>query len=132
MGDDHGVAATGERADSRFPRRVYDVGDEPDARASLANERTFLAWIRTGLALAASGVALEALDLDVRPGLRLTAALLLVALSAVAPVLAWFRWAAVERALRLRRPLPASPLGPLVALGAAVAAVLVLVGLLTA
>lgn len=34
-------------------------GDEPDIdyRFSLANERTFLAWIRTALALVAGGVA---------------------------------------------------------------------------
>ncbi|MGY1773794.1 YidH family protein [Blastococcus sp. SYSU D00813] len=124
------MPGTGE--DARFPRGVYGVGEEPDARASLANERTFLAWIRTGLALAAGGVALEALDLAVQPGLRLAAALLLVVLGALAPALAWARWAAVERALRLRRALPASLLGPLVALGAAVAAALVLAGLLTA
>jgi putative membrane protein len=37
----------------RFPRWVYGAGDEPDARFSLANERTFLAWIRTSLALSA-------------------------------------------------------------------------------
>ncbi len=116
----------------RFPRRVYGVGEEPDARASLANERTFLAWVRTGLALAAGGVALEALDLPVRDGLRLAAALLLVALGTVTPVLAWARWAAVERALRLRRPLPASLLGPAVAAGTAVAGALVLVGLAAA
>jgi putative membrane protein len=116
----------------RFPRSVYAVGDEPDARASLANERTFLAWIRTGLALAAGGVALEALDLDVQPGLRLAAALVLVALGALAPALAWVRWAAVERALRLRSPLPVSLLGPVVALGTAIASTLVLAGLLTA
>ncbi|WP_409330911.1 YidH family protein [Trujillonella humicola] len=117
---------------TRFPRHVYGVGDEPDARASLANERTFLAWIRTGLALAAAGVALEALDLPIQQGLRLAAALLLVALGTLAPVLAWTRWGATERALRLRRPLPASVLGPVVALGAALSGALVLIGLVAA
>ena len=52
----------------RFPRRVYGVGTEPDARFSLANERTFLAWIRTALALIAAGVALEAFVLPIAPG----------------------------------------------------------------
>ncbi|MGY1815848.1 YidH family protein [Blastococcus sp. SYSU D00820] len=116
----------------RFPRSVYDVGEEPDPRFSLANERTFLAWIRTGLALSAAGVALEALDLDVRPGLRLAAAVVLVVLGAAVPVLAWGRWGSTERALRLGRRLPGSALAPLVAAGAAVAGVLVLAGLLTA
>ena len=36
-----------------------------DPRVPLALERTFLAWIRTSLALLAGGVALEALDLPV-------------------------------------------------------------------
>ena len=34
----------------RWPSRVYAHGHEPDPRFSLANERTFLAWIRTALA----------------------------------------------------------------------------------
>lgn len=44
----------------RFPASVYRVGDEPDPRFSLANERTFLAWIRTSLGLTAGAVAMEA------------------------------------------------------------------------
>ena len=46
----------------RFPRQVYGHGEDPDPRFSLANERTFLAWIRTTLALLAAGVALEAVE----------------------------------------------------------------------
>ena len=34
-------------------------GDDPDYRFTLANERTFLAWIRTALALLAGGVLLH-------------------------------------------------------------------------
>ena len=34
------------------PSDPRGVGDEPDYRFTLANERTFLAWIRTALALA--------------------------------------------------------------------------------
>ena len=58
--------------------------------------------------------------------------LLLVALGTGTPVLAWTRWAAIERALRHRRPLPSSALGPVVAVGAAVAGLLVLIGLAAA
>lgn len=43
-------------ADKRWPRSVFGVGDEPDARFTFANERTFLAWIRTSLALLAGAV----------------------------------------------------------------------------
>lgn len=34
-------------------------GKEPDYRFTLANERTFLAWVRTGLALLAGGLLLD-------------------------------------------------------------------------
>jgi len=58
---------------SRFPARLYREGSEPDPRFSLANERTFLAWLRTALALLAAGVALEALEIPEDPTLRFTA-----------------------------------------------------------
>ena len=48
---------------ARFPGSVYGTGEEPDPRFSMANERTFLAWIRTSLAFIAGGVALETFDL---------------------------------------------------------------------
>jgi putative membrane protein len=38
-----------------FP--LEDVGNGPDYRLSLTNERTFLAWIRTALTLVAGGLA---------------------------------------------------------------------------
>jgi putative membrane protein len=93
---------------TRFPRSVYGTGDEPDPRFSLANERTFLAWNRTALALIAGGVALEALGLDLQPTLRLAASLVLIAAGLVVPVLAWFEWGRTERALRTAAPLPGS------------------------
>lgn len=116
--------------DRRFPRSVFGRGQEPDARFSLANERTFLAWIRTSLALLAGGVALEALDLPVQPQWRLAASLLLIALGIVAPVQAWSGWMRAERAMRERRPLPAPVLSGPLAAGVALAGVLVLIGLL--
>lgn len=109
---------------ARFPQSVYRTGDEPDARFSLANERTFLAWNRTALALIAGGVALEALGLDLQPGLRLAASLVLIAAGLVVPVLAWFEWGRTERALRSGSPLPGS------ATSVALAVTIVLVGAL--
>ena len=52
--------STAGRTGRRRPGWVYGRGHEPDVRFSLANERTFLAWIRTALALLAAGVALDA------------------------------------------------------------------------
>ncbi|HEY0187240.1 MAG TPA: DUF202 domain-containing protein [Cellulomonas sp.] len=122
----------GPPADRRLPRTVFRRGEEPDARFSLANERTFLAWIRTALALLAAGVALEALDLPLHTGLRRAAAVLLVALGVLAPVQAWTGWARTERALRERRPLPAPAFSGPLAVGLLVVGVLVLLGLLLA
>jgi inner membrane protein YidH len=119
-----------ERVDRRFPRRVYGTGKEPDPRFSLANERTFLAWMRTSMALLASGVALEALDLPVAEGVRLASALVFIVLGLLAPVQAWFGWMTTERALRQSRPLPSQGLSLVMAVGTAVAGLLVLIGLL--
>ncbi len=114
---------------ARFPRFVYGAGSEPDARFSLANERTFLSWIRTGLAMSAAGVALEALKLPIASGLRLASALILVGLGVLTPLLAWLRWASLERGMRLSQPLPSPLLGPVLTVGTAVASALVLIGL---
>jgi putative membrane protein len=119
-----------DRVDRRFPRRVYGTGEEPDPRFSLANERTFLAWMRTSMALLAAGVALEALDLPIAEGVRLASALVFIVLGLLAPAQAWFGWVATERALRQSRPLPSPRLSVVMAAGTVVAGVLVLIGLL--
>lgn len=99
-------------------------------RFSLANERTYLAWIRTSLAMLAAGIALEALRLPIEPGFRIAASLVFIVLGALAPLQAWVGWMRVERALRAGRSLPAPVLaGPLGA-GTFIGAVLLLVGLL--
>ena len=98
----------------RWPHWVDDAGEEPDPRFTLANERTFLAWVRTALAMLAGGVALHALGLPDTTWLRSTLAILLVLLGAAVTVFAMVRWARVERALRNRTPLPAFNLGVLV------------------
>lgn len=92
----------------RFPASVYGIGEEPDPRFSMANERTFLAWTRTALALIAGGVALEVLGLDLHPGFRLAASLLLIVAGTIFAPLAWVEWMRAERALRQSRPLPSA------------------------
>ncbi|GAA3465034.1 YidH family protein [Saccharothrix longispora] len=119
-------------ASRRFPAWVYRDGAEPDPRFSLANERTFLAWVRTALALIAGGVALDALALPLHPGPRLAASLLLLVLGFGAALHAWLGWARTERAMRRGEPLPSpGPAVPL-AIGVAVVAVLVAVAALVA
>lgn len=103
----------------RWPGRVFDVGDEPDPRFSLANERTFLAWIRTSLALIAAGVAVAAFVHDIPGALRRTVAVVLIVTGAVCSTAAFQRWMSSERALRTGRPLPAPALAPVLAYGLA-------------
>ncbi|MDQ0744958.1 putative membrane protein [Clavibacter sp. B3I6] len=118
--------------DRRFPRSVYREGVEPDVRFTLANERTFLAWIRTSLALLAGGVALEALGLGLQPGFRLAASIVLIATGILAPAQAWIGWMRTERALRRDRPLPSAALSLPLGIAVVAAGVLVLLGVLTA
>jgi putative membrane protein len=89
----------------------------------LANERTFLAWIRTSLALLAGGVAVEAFMADLfGPELRKTLAVLLLVLALFLSGGSFFRWVNVERAMRHRAPLPLPWIAPLLAVGGAVVA----------
>lgn len=96
---------------TRRPRSVYDAGEEPDPRFSLANERTFLAWVRTALALMAGSVALHSLGVPASGPLRDALVVALAVAAATTTALAYRRWALVERALRERAALPAFGLG---------------------
>ena len=116
--------------DERSPSSVYGVGEDPDPRFSLANERTFLAWIRTSLALIAGGVALEVFDVPMHPTLRLVTALVLIIAGIGSPLQAWIGWMRAERAMRLGRPLPPPRLAGPVAMAVMIAGALVVVGLL--
>jgi putative membrane protein len=116
--------------DRRWPPRVYGSGDEPDPRFSLANERTFLAYIRTALALLAAAAAVDALDLPM-PDLAQRVAGTALALSGLAcAVQAWRGWVGTERALRHHEPLPSSPTTIPLAAGVAVVAIVLMVGML--
>lgn len=82
---------------------------EPDYRFTLANERTFLAWIRTALALMAGGVAVVQLvpALSI-PGIRHGLGTVLTAAGGVLAVLAVRRWKNVQIAMRRGVELPKS------------------------
>lgn len=108
---------------SVLARRVLGGGREPDPRFTLANERTFLAWIRTSLAFLAGGIALEAFAGELIPGpVRTSLAIGLLVLALLVAATATMRWLRVERAMRRDRPLPLPVLAPLLALGAAMGA----------
>jgi uncharacterized membrane protein YidH (DUF202 family) len=83
-------------AERRWPTRVDGVGDEPDARFTFANERTFLAWVRTSLALVAAGVSLDAFVRDIPSVVRGTIGIALVLTGIVAGGTAYLRWMAVS------------------------------------
>jgi putative membrane protein len=93
-----------------------DGARHPDYRFTLANERTFLAWMRTALALLAGGIALD----QVVPsfeigGVRTALAVAAVALSLVLAVASYVRWAQIEQAMRRGQPLPHPLAVPLLA-----------------
>ncbi|SHG44114.1 putative membrane protein [Streptoalloteichus hindustanus] len=94
---------------------MYGVGEEPDPRFSLANERTFLAWLRTSLALMAGGIAVEAIN-PFEGFLQTALALVLLVVGILTAATAFGRWAATERAMRTGRPLPAPRLAAVLSL----------------
>jgi putative membrane protein len=114
----------------RWPAWIYDHGEEPDYRFSFANERTFLAWIRTALALVAAGVALDVVDLPGSSDAQEVAAIALILLGMIGAGFSWIRWALAERAIRRSGPLPSFGFGGFFALVVIVVAlVLLLAGL---
>lgn len=97
------------------------VGTDPDYRFTLANERTFLAWLRTGLALLAGAIALASLVHDFGPrSVRIAITVLLLILSVTVVVGAYVRWDRTERALRENRSLPTDPMPRIIVAGVAI------------
>lgn len=102
------------------------LGEDPDYRFSLANERTFLAWIRTALALMAGGVALVAVVPDFGPPwLKHTAGAVLLVLAVTLSLLAYRRWRLTENALRTGQSLPPPLLLQILSAGLVVVAMVV-------
>ncbi len=90
---------------------------EPDPRFTLANERTFLAWSRTALALVAAGLAIVQL-LPPFHGVPLGRHVLgipLIVLGAVIAVAAYVEMTRNQTAMRRGAPLPRSILPRLLA-----------------
>ena len=113
---------------SAVVRRMHpgleEVGREPDPRFTFANERTFLAWARTGLALIGGGlVAAQVLHFGLG-GAHLLVAIPAIALGGLIGIASYRRWEVNERAMRLGKPLGYSPLTRRLAAGIGVLAVI--------
>jgi putative membrane protein len=101
-------------------------GTEPDPRFTFANERTFLAWSRTALALVVAGLGVVQL-LPPFPGVpwgRHVLGVPLIVFGAVVALAAYREWVISQRALRLGQPLARSVLPRLLAVVIAVMAVI--------
>lgn len=100
-------------------------GSEPDYRFSFANERTFLAWIRTALAILAGSILLAQFVQQLHANeywlaISVGLAVLAIFLSAGA----YGRWKSCEIAMRNSAPLPANSSIPVLAIGALLVSVL--------
>jgi len=101
-------------------------GTEPDARFTMANERTFLAWSRTSLALIVAGLAIAQLlpPFANVPWGRSIIATPLILLGAAISVLSYLEWRDNQRALRHGAPLRRSLLPKVLATTIAIIALL--------
>ena len=89
------------------------MGTEPDPRFTFANERTFLAWIRTALGFPGgrASPSPRSPGWPGRSGLEVrVASIVLILCGLVCGVGAFSRWMVNERAMRLGQPLPSSPM----------------------
>ncbi len=123
--------ADGQERSRRRRPPLHEVGTEPDYRFSLANERTFLAWNRTALALLAAGLAVaNLLPRFGFPHTRLIVSLVLIGLGAGLAFLSYPAWEAKERAMREGRPLPTFRAPRVVAIGVGLVSILAAVGII--
>ncbi|MEU8542848.1 DUF202 domain-containing protein [Streptomyces sp. NPDC048717] len=90
------------------PRRLQQEGTTPDYRFSLANERTFLAWLRTALALIGGGFAVAQFLPDLNRVLRVALSLALLVAGVLCALRAVNHWVRTERAMRRGEDLPVS------------------------
>jgi|HubBroStandDraft_6_1064221.scaffolds.fasta_scaffold14260_4 putative membrane protein len=106
----HGAGSETGEDTGRRPDGSDEVGSDPDPRLTFANERTYLAWNRTALALIAGGLAVAQFVKVGVAGAQLIVALPLIALGAFMSYSSYHHWQSNEQALRLAESLPASAL----------------------
>lgn len=113
--------------------RLMNHGTDPDPRFTLANERTFLAWIRTSLALTAGGIALDAFTGPTfSPTVRLVLSVSLIILGAILAIGSFLRWYVSERLMRTDRPLDFPLIAPVLAGGVGIAGIVMVITLIAA
>jgi putative membrane protein len=121
---DQSPSGTGGAGQSEGARPLAD----PDYRFTLANERTFLAWFRTSLALIAGGVAVVQLVPEFAfPGARHALGVLLTIGGGVLSVAALRRWQLVQEAMRREEDLPPTRIPAVLGVALAVVTVFVVV-----
>ena len=136
MADGHDA---GEPADAAAEEHDPDPDQHPaalppiDVRFSFANERTFLAWNRTALALVTAGLAITQLLPPFHiPGGRRMIGMPLIVLGIVLAIASLRQWRKNEQAMHEGKPLPPSPLPVIVAVvigaSAIIAGVLAAIG----
>ncbi|MFF4960849.1 YidH family protein [Streptomyces sp. NPDC001222] len=109
------------------PQEIRQEGRTPDYRFSLANERTFLAWLRTALALIGGGFAVDQFLPGLRWAWRAGLALGLLTAGVLCALRAINHWVRCERAMRRGEDLPASRFPALLSIAVAVVAVAMVV-----
>jgi putative membrane protein len=113
--------------DAPAPDLTQPDPSHPDYRFTLANERTFLAWVRTALALLAAGIGVNLTSRFSTAAGRHTLGLALIVLSLVAATASYLRWRAADESIRRGVPLSQSRGMPVIAGGLVVVALLALV-----
>jgi inner membrane protein YidH len=101
-----------DNRENQAAMRKAEDGTEPDARFTFANERTFLAWSRTALALVIAGLAVIQL-LPPFPGVAWGRHIIgtpLILLGSAVSVISYLEWRRNQRALRRGEPLSRSRL----------------------
>lgn len=114
------MASTSTSESPPAPAKASD-GSEPDARFTFANERTFLAWSRTALALVIGGLAIVQL-LPPFPGVpwgRHVIGTPLIVLGGAVSVISYLEWQTNQRALRRGEPLSRTRLPQILAVAIA-------------
>lgn len=102
----------------KFMKNLFKIlkltdGEDPDPRFTLANERTFLAWNRTALAILVGAVAFITLNNGmIEKVIADQIFIALILLSILLSISAIFRWFRIEYALRTKQSLPYPCMAP--------------------